>query len=290
MEAGPLRYAGKSQSSKIISPEWGGGSALSGQLLQWTAAVYLIAGLVAGLALTLNKRQLARVSVALLGAASLLHLSSFFALHAVENPPSLTTLSSAVSFMTWVGVSFFLLMLRRSRFYRLVVVVAPVAFLGTFLAALYLPGSAPTETDVSSSWSHAHILLSSAGSALLGLAGLVGTLFLIEHGRLKAKRPISRFPLPSLEALDRVNVVSLTAGFTLLTMGVFTGMFWLQAVRGTPWTGTAHETWSIVAWVVYAVLIGVRLKTHQGPRETAASSVGCFALLLFAVLGLGILT
>jgi ABC-type uncharacterized transport system permease subunit len=193
--------------------------------------------------------------------------------------------------MTWVGVSFYLLMLRRSRLYRLVVLVAPFAFLGTFLAALHLPGVAPAPSDVSSSWSHVHILLASAGSALLGLAGLVGLLFLVEHRRLKAKRPTDRLlPLPSLEALDRVNVVSLITGFSLLTLGVITGMLWLQAVHGKPWTGTIHETWSFVAWVVYAVLIGARFMTQQGAREAAASSVGCFALLLFAVVGLGFIT
>ena len=50
------------------------------------------------------------------------------------------------------------------------------------------------------------VLLGSAGIALLSLSGLAGMIFLAEHRRLKAKRPVARrFPLPSLEALDRVN-------------------------------------------------------------------------------------
>jgi ABC-type transport system involved in cytochrome c biogenesis permease subunit len=67
-------------------------------------------------------------------------------------------------------------------------------------------------------------------------------------------------------------------------------MFWLHSVHATVWTGTAHEIWSFVAWVVYAALIGVRFMTQQGSREAAASSIGCFALLLFAVVGVGIIT
>ena len=54
------------------------------------------------------------------------------------------------------------------------------------------------------SWPHAHVLLASAGLSLLGLAGLAGAMFLVEHRRLKRKRPIDlRMPLPSLEALAK---------------------------------------------------------------------------------------
>jgi ABC-type transport system involved in cytochrome c biogenesis permease subunit len=134
------------------------------------------------------------------------------------------------------------------------------------------------------------VLLSSAGLALLGLAGLAGVIFLIEHARLKSKRPPDRrFPLPALEALDRVNAVALAVGFLLLTLGVITGMIWLQTTKGVPWSGTAHETWTFVAWAVYAGLVVARFVTKQGSRQAAASAVGGFAFLLFAVVGLEII-
>jgi ABC-type transport system involved in cytochrome c biogenesis permease subunit len=239
-------------------------------------------------------RRLERASVALLVFGVVLQGSFFFALHSAENPPPLTHVGSTISFMTWISVSFYLLLLRRSRLRRLVSLVAAVAFVGAFLAALSEPGvvtpsEVPGASDASSSWSHVHVLFASAGSALLGLAGLAGTMFLIEHRRLKAKRLIDRrLPLPSLEALDRVNVVSLAVGFLLLTLGVVTGLLWQQAAQGTPWMRTAHETWSLIAWAVYAVLIGLRFIAKQGARQAAVSAVGGFALLFFAVIGLGI--
>ena len=107
--------------------------------------------------------------------------------------------------------------------------VAPLAFVSVFFAALRLPVAAPASFGGSGSWPHAHVLLASAGLAFLGLSGLAGVLFLNEHRRLKAKRPV-RVPLPSLEALDRVNRLSLAAGFPLLTLGVLTGMLWVDTV------------------------------------------------------------
>jgi ABC-type uncharacterized transport system permease subunit len=260
------------------------------QLLQWTAAIYLTAGLVAGLGLALETRRLERASIVLLVVAALVHGYSFSQLHVGGATPALTNLSLAISFMAWVGTIFFLLLLFRARLQRLVVVVAPAAFLGAFVAALRLPGAEPATTAGSGSWPHAHVLLASGGLALLGLAGIAGLMFLLEHTRLKAKRPIDRrWPFPSLEALDRVNAVTLSVGFPLLTLGVVTGMLWLQTVYGKPWTGSAHETWSLVAWAVYAVLVGARFGAHQGSRQAAASAVGGFAFLFFAVIGLGIL-
>jgi ABC-type uncharacterized transport system permease subunit len=261
------------------------------QLLQSAAAVYLGAALIAGLGVALETRRLERASLVLLGFGALIHGASFLLVHRAENPPPLTDLSWVFSFMTWVGAVFYLLLLRRSRLQRLAVLIAPVAFLGAFLAALRTPGHAVAATAATGSWPHTHVLLASAGLSLLALAGLAGIIFLVEHGRLKSKRPIERrLPLPSLEALDRVNAVTLSIGFLLLTLGVISGMFWLQVTHGRPWTGTAHETWSLIAWAIYAVLVSARFIASQGSRQAAASAVGGFAFLFFAVIGLELIS
>ena len=255
------------------------------QILQWTAAVYLAAGLVAGLGLGLETRRVERASVLLLAVGAILHLVSFVLLHTAENPPPVTNLREAFSFMAWVGTVAYLLLLKRSRLSRLVVLVAPAAFLGAFLAALRPPSAVPIEEPTG--WPHAHVLLSSAGLSLLGLAGFAGLIFLIEHARLKSKKPLARrFPLPSLEALDRVNAVTLGIGFLLMTLGVVTGMIWLQVAKGAPWSGSAHEIWTLVAWVVYSALVFARFSGVQSSRRSAISAVAGFVFLLFAVVGL----
>ena len=91
--------------------------------------------------------------------------------------------------------------------------------------------------------------------------------------------------MPSLEALDRVNVVSLGIGFPLLTLGVVTGSLWLMNERGVPWLGTSHETWTIVAWAIYGGLVLARFAGRQAGRQAAASALAGFAFLLFAVVG-----
>ncbi|HEY8154432.1 MAG TPA: cytochrome c biogenesis protein CcsA [Myxococcota bacterium] len=260
-------------------------------LLQWAAAIYLIACLVAASGLVLRSRRLGRGAVWLLAAGALLHGFSFPLLHAQGEAPPLTSLAAASSFMAWVGTLCFLALLLRVRVAGLVVLVAPAAFLGVFLAALRLPTVGPATFAGSGSWPHAHVLLASAGLALLGLSGLASLVYLIEHARLKAKSKAGRpFALPSLEALDRVNATALAAGFALLTLGVVTGMFWVQAASGRLFVGSPHETWSLVAWAVYAVLTAVRFGGRQGARQAATGALIAFGFLFFAVIGVELLT
>ncbi len=253
---------------------------------QLTAALYLLAGLVAWVGMAQRSARLERLSVAVLAAGALVHLPALALLHRADPRPSLTDPSSALSFMAWVGAVAFLGLLSRARLAGLTVLVAPTAFVGVFAAALRLLAPAPATFAGAGSWPHAHVLLASAGFALFGLSGLAGVLFLAEHRRLKARRPLdARLPLPSLEALDRVNRVALALGFPLLTLGVATGMIWVASERGTPWTGTVHETWSTLAWGVCAVLVAARFGAGQGSRQAAVSAVGGFVFLLFAVIG-----
>ncbi len=259
-------------------------------VLKWAAAIYLIACLVSATGLVLRSRRLARAAVWLLLAAAVLHGLSFPLLHAQGAAPPLTSLSAAASFMALVGTLCFLAALLRVRVLGLVVLVAPAAFLGVFVEALWLPDVGPATFGGSGSWPHAHVLLASAGLALLGLAGLASVLYLAEHRRLKSK-VVRRRPLllPSLEALDRVNATALAAGFTLLTLGVATGMLWMRAVSGRPFGGSAHETLSLIAWAIYAVLAVQRFGGHQGSRQAAAAAIVAFGFLFFAVIGVELL-
>ena len=263
------------------------------QLHQLTAALYLIAALVASLGLALPAPRLARFSLLLLAGAAVVHAACFGAMHVGGATPALNDLPVAVSFMALIGTIFYLVLARQARLVSLVVLVGPIAFVSVFVAGLRLPDPAEVElvTAPGGSWEHAHVLLGSAGIAMLGVAGVAGPFFLLEHRRLKSKHRIGpRFRLPSIEALDKVNSIALGVGFPLLTLGVITGMFWVEKVHGRVWTGSMHEIWTVIAWLVYAVIVALRFTHDQGPRRAAASAVGGFIFLAFAVIGLEFLT
>jgi len=256
-----------------------------------TALLYLAAGALAGAGMALSQPRLVRASVATLGAGAILHAACFSLIHVVEGTPSLTDAPSAISFMAWIGVLAFLLLLRRARLAGLLVLVAPMAFLGVFYASLRLSWVEQAPAAETGSVPHAHVLLASAGLALLGLSGLSGALFLAEHRRIKRKRALGgKSGLPSLEALNRVNAVALAVGFPLLTLGVITGALWVEALHGSPWQGSLHEIFTWIAWAIYAVLVVQRFGIRQGARPCAVSAIAGFGFLCFAVIGVGLFT
>ncbi|MGH0035214.1 MAG: cytochrome C assembly family protein [Myxococcota bacterium] len=256
---------------------------------QIAAALYLAAGVGGLLGIVLPAPRIARGAAVGLALGVVVHAVALASLHGPPAVP-LTELPAALSLVAWVGNIFLLGLLWRLRINGLTAVVGPVSFVAVFFAALRLPhlndpglggGSIP----------HAHVLLGSTGLALLGLAGMAGLFFLIEHRRLKRKRHLGgRLRLPSLEALDRVNRAALAVGFPVLSLGVVTGMLWLRSTRGVVWTGTAHEIWCVVAWGIYAGLVLARFASDQGSRQAAASALAGSAFLVFAVVGVGFLT
>jgi ABC-type uncharacterized transport system permease subunit len=258
---------------------------------QTAAAIYLAAGVGALLGIALPSARISRGALWGLGLGAGVHALAFATLHRLDPVPQLTSLPVAISVMVWGAVISLLIFMWRVKVAGLAAVLGPVAFLGVFLSSLQVPGVTESAFSEGGSVPHLHVLLSSAGLGLLGVAGVAGIFFLAEHSRIKHKHPPSSgLKLPSLEALDRINVVSLAIGFPLLTLGVLTGAAWVHSVNGVAWTGSGHEAWTMVAWGIYAGLAAARFVGHQGARQAAASAVASFVFLLFAVVGVGLIS
>lgn len=253
-------------------------------------ALYLGAAMLATLGLSLRQPRLSRGAVALLAAGALVHAGAFFQIHDFSLPRQLSGLRGAVSLAAWVGVVSFLLLARRGRLHALAVIVAPAAFLGAFFSAgQAAPGGALGEPVPL--FAKVHVLLASASFALLGLACAAGLLFLLQRRTLKRKQvPQGRALLPPLEALDRVNALAISLGFLLLSLALVTGVLWELEREGQLWPKSPHASAAVVAWGIYALLVGARWVASQGATRAAQSAVAGFAVLVAAVLGVGALS
>jgi ABC-type uncharacterized transport system permease subunit len=257
------------------------------QLHQWTAAAYLAGSVAAVVGLGARARHWLRFAVWLLALAAGLHGLAFFALHRQEPTPALTELPLAVSLAAWLLVLAFLGLQLRVPGRGLAVVVAPAAFLGTVFAAF--AATPPGAPDAGSPlWSHLHVLLASGGLALLGVAGAAGLLYLVHHRAIKQHRAAPHSALPSLESLDRANALGLALGFLLLSLGVVTGVLWVETREGRLWPGGLHANAALLAWLAYAALVFARFAAGGSARFSALGSAAGFALLLVVVVGIGV--
>jgi ABC-type uncharacterized transport system permease subunit len=254
-----------------------------------TAAAYLLASLAAVLGLGLRSQAAQRAGALLLGLGACIHALAFWQLHTLAPTPSLTELPLAASLMGWLTAVAFLALLTRVRGLALSVLVAPAAFLGAFAGTIWLRIRTGSGEELHPMLAHLHVVLASAGFALLAVAGAAGALYLAHHRGIKAKRVAALSALPSLEALERANTAALALGFALLTLGVLTGVLWVLESDGRVWPGGLHANATLAAWALYAAIAVRRFGLHESARRAALQSAVGFALLLVTVVGLRVL-
>lgn len=250
-------------------------------LYQIVAGLYLVASVAASAGYSLAHVGFARVAVSTLVLGWGLQVLGYATLHTLDPTPNLTDPGVLLSFMACVGVGAFLLLLRRRALVGLVAFVAPLAFLSVFFGQLRFRSAVPAGLASAGLLEHAHVLLASAGFALLGLASLAAELFLVEHRRLKRKRgPQQGGLLPSLEALDRASSAALLVGFSLLSLGVMSGALWVMERYGALSRDGGHEVAFSISWLIYAALVAQRFGIRAPARQCALGLVGGFLLLL----------
>jgi cytochrome c-type biogenesis protein CcsB len=185
-----------------------------------------------------------------------------------------------LSFLAFALVLIYLFLHRRYALSALGVVIAPLAFLLTSIAAVASSGAKELPPSLQSAWLPVHVTLAFLGNAVFALAFATSLLYLFEDNRLKAKRPSQlRRLFPSLEKLDDLNYRLLAWGFPLLTLGIVTGAIWAHFAWGHFWSWEAREIWSLVTWVLYALLLHGRSVGWRGRRAATLTILG-FAVLL----------
>jgi cytochrome c-type biogenesis protein CcsB len=192
--------------------------------------------------------------------------------------------------IAWALVGFFLLLRIKVPVKILGIYAAPMAAF-IMLAASQLPSeSEPAQNLLKGFWLVVHILTIFIGDAAFTLAAGVGVLYLLQERSIKAKvRGFFFKRLPSLDLLDTSGYACIVTGFTMLTIGLVSGMVYAKSVWGRFWAWDPKEVWSAIAWIFYAVLLHERLAVGWRGRRAAVMAIVGFAVLLFTFLGVNFL-
>jgi cytochrome c-type biogenesis protein CcsB len=88
-----------------------------------------------------------------------------------------------------------------------------------------------------------------------------------------------------LTTLDAANLVILQLAFWTLGTGVICGAIWADQSWGRPWGWDPKETFALVTWIVYLIVVHARVATHDKAWWTATLSVLGFFVMLFNWIG-----
>lgn len=120
------------------------------------------------------------------------------------------------------------------------------------------------------------LLLATVG---LAIGCVASVMYLVQAARLRAKKlPGAGFRLFSAERLEMMNRRAITWTFPVLSVGMLLGI----VVLPTIWTDPRVLA-SLVLWVVFALLLFLRLRDQLGGRQTAYLTILTFALMLLCL-------
>ena len=82
---------------------------------------------------------------------------------------------------------------------------------------------------------------------------------------------------------------STVVGFSMLTLGLITGLVYAKTFWGRFWSWDPKEVWSAITWIFYAVLLHERITVGWRGRKSAIMAIIGFGVLLFTFLGVNLL-
>ena len=243
---------------------------------------YLVASAAFVVHLTIAKDMPRRVALAALVLAFLVETAAI-GLHAVTSRGfTPNSFHDQLSFLAWLTVGLYLVLQRR---YQLAVVgalVSPLAFLLTLSA--YFVYSGVDTLPAGDAWLPAHVAPAFLGYAIFALAFCLSLVYLLQERQLKRKRSGGMFRrLPPLESLDALNYRCVAWGFALFTISIVTGALLAKARWGAFWSWEPVQVLSVIAWLLYALLLQARSFGWRGRRAATLTIIG-FALLVVSFL------
>lgn len=202
-----------------------------------------------------------------------------------------TNLHEASSFFSWCIIILFFLLEIRYRIDLMGAFVMPIVLILMLSSSLF-----PREINTSlnpvlkSYWLGIHTTLAFIGDAAFAMACGVGIMYLIQERYLKSKHLSSLFQrLPSLQMLDEINYRLITLGFPLLTLAIITGVVWANSAWGTYWRWDPKEVWSLITWIIYALVLHLRLTIGWRGKKAAIISIIGFLIVIFTFFGVNLL-
>lgn len=135
---------------------------------------------------------------------------------------------------------------------------------------------APLPPVLRSPWLQAHVLACMAAYGLFGIAAALAIMGLVQPSDADAPRALS------IEPMMR-RLVAL--GLPWLTLGLVTGAAWAHFAWGRAWGWDPKETWALIAWFWYLMILHLRpLPKWRGKTLAWPVLIG-FALVLFTFIG-----
>jgi ABC-type uncharacterized transport system permease subunit len=250
--------------------------------LRVALACYGVGLVYALVALTRTSDLFSRIALHAASLGMALHFVSLTEAVLLSGQLTLASVHNSESLLAFLIMSVFMIVYVVYRTTSPGIVVFPVVFLLTFVAATGQQPFLLTSSGVRTGWLFAHIALIFTGYAALVLSFGASLLYLIQENSLKSKNPGRIFTrLPALQVIDEIGYRSLLLGFPFMTLGLVAGSVVAAAQYGRVDFLDPKVFLSVLMWAVYLIMVYTRWNAGwRGRRAAVLASVAFVAAIV----------
>src|SRR5262249_48413174 len=251
--------------------------------LRFALACYTVGLVHALLALTHRSNVLNRVALPAMGSGMIFQFVALTESVLVAGQITLATVHNSESLLALLIMLAFMLVYAIYHTSSPGIVVFPLVFILTFVAATGQQPFLVNSPGLLRGWLVAHITLIFTGYAALFISFAASLLYLVQERSLKSKHPnTTRLRLPPLETIDEIGFRSLLLGFPSMTLGLIAGIVVAQASFGRIDLLDPKIFLSLLMWAVYMLMVFTRWNAGGRGRRAAYLATGAFAAALVA--------
>jgi ABC-type uncharacterized transport system permease subunit len=243
-------------------------------------AVGLIYALVA---LTRRSHLLNRIALPAMTLGMVFQFVSLTEAMLLSGQLTLTSVHNSESFLAFLVMTAFMIVFLAYRTSSPGIVVFPLVFVLTFIAATGQQPFLLASPGMRTGWLFAHIALIFTGYAALFLSFGASLLYLVQERSLKSKKAAGMMSrLPALEVIDQIGYRSLLLGFPFMTLGLIAGTVVAQATFGRVDFLDPKVLLSVLMWAVYMIMLYTRWNAGWRGRRAAYLATGAFIAAVVA--------
>ena len=255
-------------------------------LFELALTFYFLATIAGVIEIFRGKKSSGRLALYLAVTGFLFHTANIISRYIEGGHIPVTNMHEATSFFSWCVLILFFFYEFRYKPGLLSSFIMPIVFILMFSSAIFPRDIKTLSPALQSYWFGIHVVLAFLGDAAFAMACGIGIMYLVQERYVKSKRLSGLFrKLPSLQVLDDINYHLITLGFPLLTFAMITGVIWANSAWGTYWRWDPKEVWSLITWLIYALVLHLRLAVGWRGRKAAILSIIGFAIVIFAFFG-----
>ncbi len=237
-----------------------------------------------------KKKVTSRVALYLSVAGFVFHTGNIIVRYYEGGHIPVTNMHEAASFFSWCVLLLFFFHEFRYKLGLLSSFIMPIVFLLMFSSSIFPREIKSLSPVLQSYWFGIHVILAFLGDAAFAMAFGVGIMYILQERFVKSKRLTGLFQkLPSLQVLDEINYHLITLGFPLLTLAMISGVIWANAAWGTYWRWDPKEVWSLITWLIYALVLHLRITVGWRGRKAAILAIVGFIIIIFAFFGVSLI-